>query len=66
MVDDRVKDITAKYSPNWGTLLRKLRLDDEWWNSVLEPYKPMSSCIRNVSEDQLIHGNCLDRQRCQY
>jgi len=55
--DDVVKDITAKYSANWATSLKRSRLDEEWWNEVLEPFKPSPSCARNRLEDQLIHGN---------
>jgi len=52
-----VKDITAKYSANWATSMKKLRLDEQWWSQVLDPFRPPASCVRNLSEDQHIHGN---------
>jgi len=56
-VDGVVKDITAKYSTNWATSLKRLRLDEQWWSEVLEPFKPPASCVRNLTEDQHIHGS---------
>jgi len=55
--DDVVKDITVKYSANWATSMKRLRLDEHWWSQVLEPFRPPVSCVRNLSEDQHIHGN---------
>jgi len=64
VLDGGVKDITIKYSSTWATSLRRLRLDDQWWNEVLTPYKPPSSCARNVSEDRVINGNSLNVALC--
>jgi len=57
VLDNKVKDLTAKYSARWATSWKRLRLDEQWWNEVLEPFKPSASCVKNVSEDQLIRGN---------
>uniref|UniRef100_A0A7M4FIE2 XPC complex subunit, DNA damage recognition and repair factor n=1 Tax=Crocodylus porosus TaxID=8502 RepID=A0A7M4FIE2_CROPO len=37
--DGCVKDITQRYDPAWMTLTRKYRVDPEWWEETLEPYK---------------------------
>jgi len=52
-----VKDITAKYAADLATSLKRLRLDEQWWCQVLEPFKPPASCGRNISEDHYIRGN---------
>ncbi|XP_006017862.1 DNA repair protein complementing XP-C cells isoform X2 [Alligator sinensis] len=37
--DGCVKDITQRYDPAWMTLTRKYRVDPEWWEETLQPYK---------------------------
>ncbi|KAL8212610.1 UNVERIFIED_CONTAM: hypothetical protein K2H54_053132, partial [Gekko kuhli] len=37
--DGCVKDITRRYDPAWMTSTRKSRVDPQWWNDTLEPYR---------------------------
>ncbi|XP_050814324.1 DNA repair protein complementing XP-C cells isoform X2 [Gopherus flavomarginatus] len=34
-----VKDITQRYDPAWMTSTRKCRVDPQWWEDTLEPYR---------------------------
>ncbi|XP_032640194.1 DNA repair protein complementing XP-C cells isoform X2 [Chelonoidis abingdonii] len=34
-----VKDVTQRYDPAWMTLTRKCRVDPQWWEDTLEPYR---------------------------
>nr|XP_013815781.1 PREDICTED: DNA repair protein complementing XP-C cells [Apteryx mantelli mantelli] len=37
--DGSVKDVTQRYDPVWMTATRKSRVDSEWWENTLQPYK---------------------------
>uniref|UniRef100_A0A8C9G486 p125 n=1 Tax=Pavo cristatus TaxID=9049 RepID=A0A8C9G486_PAVCR len=37
--DGSVKDVTQRYDPVWMTVTRKKRVDAEWWEDTLQPYK---------------------------
>lgn len=37
--DGSVKDVTQRYDPVWMTITRKKRVDPEWWEDTLQPYK---------------------------
>ncbi|KAF7249727.1 DNA repair protein complementing XP-C cells [Varanus komodoensis] len=37
--DGCVKDVTQRYDPAWMTLTRKCRVDAQWWEDTLEPYR---------------------------
>ncbi|KAM6300801.1 DNA repair protein complementing XP-C cells [Aegotheles albertisi] len=37
--DGSVKDVTQRYDPVWMTTTRKSRVDPEWWEDTLQPYK---------------------------
>ncbi|XP_061474408.1 DNA repair protein complementing XP-C cells [Rhineura floridana] len=34
-----LKDVTQRYDPAWMTSTRKCRVDAEWWQDTLEPYR---------------------------
>ncbi|XP_073207410.1 DNA repair protein complementing XP-C cells isoform X2 [Lepidochelys kempii] len=34
-----VKDVTQRYDPAWMTSTRKCRVDPQWWEDTLEPYR---------------------------
>ncbi|XP_074862270.1 DNA repair protein complementing XP-C cells isoform X2 [Carettochelys insculpta] len=34
-----VKDVTQRYDPGWMTSTRKCRVDPQWWEDTLKPYK---------------------------
>ncbi|XP_007429703.1 DNA repair protein complementing XP-C cells isoform X2 [Python bivittatus] len=40
-IDDNgyVKDVTQRYDPAWMTSTRKCRVDAQWWEDTLAPYK---------------------------
>ena len=31
-----------RYSPDWVTCLRRLRLNDDWWQEVLGPFQSLN------------------------
>ncbi|KAM6256596.1 DNA repair protein complementing XP-C cells isoform 1-T1 [Porphyrio hochstetteri] len=37
--DGNVRDVTQRYDPVWMTATRKNRVDPEWWEDTLQPYK---------------------------
>ncbi|XP_061864410.1 DNA repair protein complementing XP-C cells isoform X2 [Colius striatus] len=37
--DGNVKDVTQRYDPVWMTVTRKSRVDPEWWEDTLQPYR---------------------------
>ncbi|XP_069722436.1 DNA repair protein complementing XP-C cells [Phaenicophaeus curvirostris] len=37
--DGSVRDVTQRYDPVWMTATRKSRVDPEWWEDTLQPYK---------------------------
>ncbi|XP_074007593.1 DNA repair protein complementing XP-C cells isoform X2 [Numenius arquata] len=37
--DGSVRDVTQRYDPVWMTTTRKSRVDPEWWEDTLQPYK---------------------------
>ncbi|KFO87649.1 DNA repair protein complementing XP-C cells, partial [Buceros rhinoceros silvestris] len=37
--DGNVRDVTQRYDPVWMTATRKSRVDPEWWEDTLQPYK---------------------------
>lgn len=37
--DGSVKDVTQRYDPVWMTTTRKNRVDPEWWEDTLQPYR---------------------------
>ncbi|XP_025106845.1 DNA repair protein complementing XP-C cells-like [Pomacea canaliculata] len=48
-----VKDITARYAPQWLSQTRKKRVNAEWWQETLEPYASTSKHLDD-REDQEI------------
>ncbi|KAL7986143.1 hypothetical protein Chor_011309 [Crotalus horridus] len=51
-IDDNgsVKDITQRYDPAWMTATRKCRVDAQWWEDTLEPYK--SSFVERDTKEE--------------
>ncbi|XP_010156159.1 PREDICTED: DNA repair protein complementing XP-C cells [Eurypyga helias] len=37
--DGSVRDVTQRYDPAWMTATRKSRVEPEWWEDTLQPYK---------------------------
>ncbi|KAM6121190.1 DNA repair protein complementing XP-C cells isoform 2-T2 [Pterocles gutturalis] len=37
--DGNIRDVTQRYDPVWMTATRKSRVDPEWWEDTLQPYK---------------------------
>ncbi|KAJ7316932.1 hypothetical protein JRQ81_003094 [Phrynocephalus forsythii] len=49
--DGCVKDVTPRYDLAWMTLTRKCRVDAQWWEDTLEPYRS-PFVERDKKEDQ--------------
>ncbi|XP_034287446.1 DNA repair protein complementing XP-C cells [Pantherophis guttatus] len=45
-----VKDVTQRYDPAWMTATRKCRVDAQWWEDTLEPYK--SSFVERDAKEE--------------
>lgn len=37
--ENAVKDVTNRYASSWMSKTRKLRIDTEWWEGTLHPYR---------------------------
>ena len=37
--ENAVKDVTNRYASSWMSKTRKLRIDTEWWEDTLHPYR---------------------------
>ncbi|XKL66853.1 hypothetical protein PGB90_010273 [Kerria lacca] len=49
--DQSIKDVTRRYVPQYLTVTRKLRIDENWWKNTMEPFKP-SNTAQNREEDE--------------
>ncbi|KAK7102070.1 DNA repair protein complementing XP-C cells homolog isoform X2 [Littorina saxatilis] len=58
--DGSVKDITARYAPQWLTHTRKQRVDSEWWRESLEPFGT-SNEARDDQENKSIKAHLTQR-----
>ncbi|XP_018327473.1 DNA repair protein complementing XP-C cells homolog [Agrilus planipennis] len=49
--DNTLKDVTSRYCQDWHTVIRKLRVNSDWWKQTLKPYigKPTA---RDKEEDE--------------
>ena len=56
-VDNCIKDVTRRYANNWQSQTRKLRVDADWWEETLLPYKSTNQ-KREAAEDEHIQGFC--------
>ncbi|XP_064309802.1 DNA repair protein complementing XP-C cells isoform X1 [Phalacrocorax carbo] len=48
--DGSVRDVTQRYDPVWMTTTRKSRVDPEWWEDTLQPYK--SPCVERDKKEE--------------
>ncbi|XP_073501075.1 DNA repair protein complementing XP-C cells [Phyllobates terribilis] len=55
-----VKDVTRRYDPEWMTRTRKRRVDTEWWEETLLPYRS-SDTARGDKEDVEFEVKLLDQ-----
>lgn len=56
--DGSVRDVTQRYDPVWMTATRKNRVDPEWWEDTLQPYKS-PYVERDKKEEYEVNGNRL-------
>ncbi len=50
-----VKDVTQRYDSNFMSHTRKLRVDKEWWDITLLPYKSKDT-VKDQTEDLQLQG----------
>ncbi|XP_056380888.1 DNA repair protein complementing XP-C cells [Hyla sarda] len=55
-----VKDVTQRYDPDWMTSTRKRRIDAEWWEETLMPYKSTNTTV-DEKEDAEFEAKLLDQ-----
>lgn len=58
--DLSLKDVTARYCPNWNTVTRKLRVDNVWWQQTLKPFLGVKNA-RDKEEDEDLARQQLDK-----
>ncbi|CAH2312069.1 DNA repair complementing XP-C cells [Pelobates cultripes] len=58
--DGCVKDVTRRYDAQWMTSTRKRRIDEEWWEETLMPYKNPNS-EREEKEDAEFEAKLLEQ-----
>lgn len=58
--DGSVRDVTQRYDPVWMTATRKSRVDPEWWEDTLQPYKS-PHVERDEKEENEVNCNRLFR-----
>ncbi|XP_075039788.1 DNA repair protein complementing XP-C cells isoform X2 [Mixophyes fleayi] len=56
----QVKDVTQRYDPEWMTGTRKRRVDPEWWQETLRPYRSTGP-KREDREDVELEAKLLDQ-----
>lgn len=54
--DGSVRDVTQRYDPVWMTATRKSRVDPEWWEETLQPYKS-PYVERDKKEENEVNGS---------
>ncbi|XP_053377117.1 DNA repair protein complementing XP-C cells-like [Mercenaria mercenaria] len=55
-----IRDVTARYASQWLTETRKLRVESEWWEETLKPYK-CPDMARDKIEDQELNFHLQQR-----
>ncbi|KAL3852981.1 hypothetical protein ACJMK2_016578 [Sinanodonta woodiana] len=55
-----LKDVTARYASQWMTETRKLRIESDWWEETLEPYRPLNTDVEE-REDQEIKSHLIQK-----
>ena len=48
-----IKDVTRRYCPNWLTVTRKQRVDENWWSESLAPWKEQNT-VTSKAEDEML------------
>ena len=48
-----MKDLTQKYDSNWMTGTKKLRVEDDWWEETMAPYRVRENKKNKQEDDQL-------------
>ena len=49
----KMKDLTQKYDSNWMTGTKKLRVEDDWWEETMAPYRVRENKKNKQEDDQL-------------
>ncbi|XP_068604457.1 DNA repair protein complementing XP-C cells [Brachionichthys hirsutus] len=58
--DGFLKDLGRKYDPTWMTLSRKRRVDEEWWQEMLEPFLGPKD-EKDVKEDKELQNKLVNK-----
>lgn len=62
--DGSVKDLTSRYARRWLFDVVGKRVDSDWWEATLRPYRTMATS-RNEREDNLLDIVIRDRSHPQ-
>ncbi|XP_020602112.1 DNA repair protein complementing XP-C cells homolog [Orbicella faveolata] len=55
-----IKDVTNRYASSWMSKTRKLRIDSDWWDDTLQPYKSRNKKMDQM-EDSLLEDQLLEK-----
>lgn len=58
--DGTIRDVTRRYCPQWHTVTRKHRVDEEWWKESLRPFMGHRTA-RDDEEDEDLDRQLQDR-----
>uniref|UniRef100_A0A6P7FG93 DNA repair protein complementing XP-C cells homolog n=1 Tax=Diabrotica virgifera virgifera TaxID=50390 RepID=A0A6P7FG93_DIAVI len=58
--DHTIKDVSMRYCKNFNTVTRKLRIDSNWWESSIRPFKEKSTA-RSKEEDADLNKQLFDQ-----
>jgi len=48
-----IKDVTNRYASSWMSKTRKLRIDSDWWEDTLQPYKSKNKKMDEMEDSHL-------------
>lgn len=51
--DETIKDITRRYAHQFLSVTRKLRADEDWWNTTMAPFRPPSTPQEREEDEEL-------------
>ncbi|XP_074609302.1 DNA repair protein complementing XP-C cells homolog isoform X2 [Acropora palmata] len=51
--ENAIKDVTNRYASSWMSKTRKLRIDDDWWEETLRPFKSRNKKMNELEDSQL-------------
>lgn len=58
--DGTIKDVSARYCPNYSTTTKKLRVEDDWLDETLDKFKGKRTA-RDIEEDRVLNRALMEQ-----